>query len=352
MSVPRILDANFNRAREGLRVMEEAARFILEDQPLAFACKDMRHDLAHARKARPWLIAERDIAGDPGTDCSLASEQDRPHAASVVRAAGCRLGEALRAIEEYAKIMDVDLAEEAKKLRYRGYEIEQQLNRAMGGGRDIAWRLCVIFSESGCRHHDWQDVARAIGEAEVDCVQLREKDVPAQDLIRKAEFLRAHLPETTALIMNDRVDVALAMGADGVHLGQDDLDPPQARRLAACHLLVGRSTSRLEEAEAAFRDGADYCGVGPMYPSTTRERRTIAGIPYLQSFLAWGRLPHLAIGGITLERLDALIDVGVQGVAVGDAICGARDPAAAVTAFQDRLLEARRAPGREVERVP
>lgn len=335
-SVGRILDANANRAREALRVMEEAARFMLGDESLTREIKALRHELRALVEALPGdPVAWRDTPGDVGTGVKTAAEGERAGVAEVAIAAGKRLSEALRAMEEYAKVLDpgepmraeARTPRELERLRYRGYELERRLNLALGRGVRRQWRLCVLISQELCPGGDWERVAEAAVAGGADCVQLREKAMDAGELLARARRLVAMgRPRGVSVIVNDRPDVALLAGADGVHVGQSDLPVREVRKLVGRQLLVGVSTSRLEEAEAAIRDGADYCGIGPMFPTTTKRKDVIAGPAYAAGYLAWGRLPHLAIGGITPGNVSELAVAGVRGVAVSSCVCRADDP--------------------------
>jgi thiamine-phosphate pyrophosphorylase len=335
-AVYRIIDANANRAREALRVMEEAARFILDHDALTAGIKALRHDLASALAGLSMLDANRDTPGDVGTTISTTAEMHRDSAAHVARAAGKRLSEALRAIEEYAKTLPtpagtMPIAARVEQLRYRGYDIEQRLNAAMIGSAARQHRLCVLLTQSLCKTRRWADVLNACVDNGADCIQLREKELEAGPLMELAALTVAICrPAGVTVIVNDRPDVALAAGADGVHLGQHDLPCNEVRKLVGTQLLVGVSTSKLAEAKLALEAGADYCGVGPMFPTTTKHKDVIAGPEYLREFVAWGKLPHLAIGGITPENLAPLIDAGVRGVAVSSVVCGGDDPAGVV----------------------
>ncbi len=338
-TVLRIIDANANRAREALRVMEEAARFMLDDAALTESLKRLRHDLAAALSSLNGVEAHRNTPADVGTTVRTEREFSRASAADVVIAAGKRLSEALRAMEEYGKTLGerhAAFAPTIESLRYRGYDIEQRLNRAMATGRATQWRLCVLVSESLCTRHDWLSVIRQAYEAGADCVQLREKTLPDRVLLERVRQVAA-LPNRGALIVNDRPDIALLGGADGVHVGQDDLPVAEVRRVVGRQLLVGVSTSRLEEAEAALRDGADYCGVGPMFPTTTKHKDVIVGPTYLKVYVAWGRLPHLAIGGIGPHNVGELTMVGGRGVAVSSCVCAADNPSAVVRQLRQAL---------------
>lgn len=330
--VLRILDANANRAREALRVMEDAARFILDDKDLAGQLKQLRHDLAEALATIGPLDGWRDTPGDVGTELTTGREKDRAGAADVALAAGKRLSEALRALEEYGKTLGDaagGFAPAIEQLRYRGYALEQQLNTALGSGVAKQWKLCVLISESLCPDRDWRRVAQAVIEGGADCIQLREKELEAGELLgRTRELVSMCRPKGVTVIINDRPDIALLGGADGVHLGQTDLPCVEARKLVRRQLIIGVSTSNLDQARQALADGADYCGAGPMFPTTTKHKPVIAGPAYLKDYLTWNRLPHLAIGGINTENLGELTGIGCRGIAVSSAVCCADSPKA------------------------
>ena len=344
-NVLRIIDANANRAREAMRVLEEAARFILNDEDLSSAFKCLRHDVAAALRAIDGLEDNRDTPGDVGTRISTDREQKRADVLGVVTAAGKRLGEALRTIEEYAKMLGEPacaLGGAVELMRYRAYELERRLKTALTTGRATQWRLCVLITEQLCPQGDWQRVAAAAVDAGADCIQLREKNLAGREQVQRARVLvELCRPRRVAVIVNDRPDVAWLAGADGVHLGQDDLSCADARRLVGRQLLIGVSTSRLEEAEQAIRQGADYCGIGPMFRSSTKQKDHIVGPDYARAFVKqFPTVPHLAIGGITAQHIDQTIAAGVRGVAVSSAVCGAKDPAAEVSAILRALAPA------------
>lgn len=340
-NVLRILDANANRAREALRVMEEAARFVLNDATLTQQLKSLRHDVTATLSVVDGLEANRDTPGDVGTKTSSGPTRNRTSVANVGIAAGKRLSEALRALEEYGKTLGnhaTALAGQVERLRYRGYDLEQQLNRALGSGRSQQWRLCVLLSESLCTHHNWSQVLDSVIDAQADCIQVREKQMDDGPLLRRTrEVVRRCRPHGLSVIVNNRPDVALLAGADGVHLGQTDLPCDEARKLVGRQLCIGVSTANLDQAKRALRDGADYCGVGPMFPTTTKHKDKIVGPAYLREFLAWDRLPHLAIAGITPENVPHLTQNGVRGVAVSGAVCSAKDPSATVRLIRGQL---------------
>lgn len=333
----RLIDANANRVREGLRVVEDVARFVLDHQPACAALKAVRHGLRDALDALPIdravLLAWRDTAGDVGTALTTPGEGRRAGLAPVVAAAAGRIAEGLRAIEEAAKALDApEAAAQIERLRYRAYDACADVERALATGRARQWRLCVLITERLCTHHPWERVAALAIDGGADCLQFREKDVPGAELLARARALiDIARPRAVPVIINDRTDIALAAGADGVHLGQTDMPVRDARKIAGNALLIGVSTSNPDHARAAAREGADYCGLGPMYPSSTKPKPALAGPDYLRAYLAdpaTASVPHLAISGITPGNVGQLASSGCRGVAVSGAVCGASDPAA------------------------
>jgi thiamine-phosphate pyrophosphorylase len=339
-STLRILDANLNRAREALRVMEDAARFALNDESLCSGIKSIRHQLRSALECIPAgaLEANRDSLGDVGAENTTSSELDRSSLLDVVIAAGKRLTEAMRVIEELLKLDHPRAAERVKALRYRAYDVDAMLQRRFGTGAAKQWKLCVLVSESLC-HRPWPDVVRESIRAGADAIQVREKDLENDALLKRVrEVIDFAHPAGAAVIVNDRVDIALAAGADGVHLGQHDLSVNDVRRVAGRNLIVGVSTHNLREAQAAVEAGADYCGIGAMFTTSIKPDRKPSGVSYLREFAGrFPSMPHLAIGGITLSNIAQLGEAGARGLAVSSAICGADDPGEVVRAMLDAL---------------
>jgi thiamine-phosphate pyrophosphorylase len=331
----RMIDANANRAREALRVMEDAARFGLDHPTLSAALKALRHDLHAAIEFvgvdRGLLLANRDTPGDVGTTISTPAEHERAGLRDVVLAAGARLSEALRVIEESAKALGRD-GSGIERLRYRAYEVEKELGLAMGTGRCPQYRLCVLITEALCVCHGWEEVVTLAVAGGADCVQLREKDLPDRALLTRARRLVEIAKDGSGdggvdVFINDRPDVAMLAGADGVHLGQTDLSVADVRSLVGFGLLVGVSCSTLEQAKRAVREGADVVGLGPMFASSTKPKDRLAGPGLVREYLADPvTVPHLAISGIGPENIGRLVEVGCRGVAVSGCVCGAEDP--------------------------
>ena len=336
------MDANFNRAREALRVLEDWARFIVNDARLSGRAKQLRHDLSECLSAIPAgeLLAARDTDGDVGTTITTAAEQVRGDAGAVLHAAGRRLSEALRCLEEYSKIEAAQIAGRIESLRYRAYQLEKEITaRADVTGRFGQVRLYVLLTEELCRR-PILEVAGQVLAGGAQCVQLREKAKSDGQLLTLARQVCVLCHDGGALfIMNDRPDLAVLADADGVHLGQDDLPVAQVRSLIRPGMIVGKSTHSLDEAKDALDEGADYIAVGSIFASATKPEVATSGTALLAAVRRLGERPIIAIGGITAENAAEAMAVGADGVAVCQAVIGADDPAAAAGRIAEQFTK-------------
>lgn len=347
--VLRVLDACLNRAREGLRVLEDYSRFVCDDGGAAFELKSLRHELCQAEQRVEGLqpgsharLRNRDTAGDVGVGVTLATERERGSLWSVMLANLRRVQESLRSLEEFGKLLDGEFAAVMKGLRYRVYILEQRLCGVSGvGPSDVGQRrarlqrsrLYVLITESQCRG-SWQETVRLVLEGGADIVQLREKQLGDAELLCRAKWLRGECESAGALfVMNDRPDLAVLSGAAGVHTGQEELGAAECRRIVTADGLVGLSTHSVLQLQAAIAAGADYAGVGPVFPSTTKRFEEFPGLEFVSG--AAGMLstapggsdfPWFAIGGITESSVAGVVAAGASRVAVGAAVTASEDP--------------------------
>lgn len=325
----RIVDANANRAREGLRVLEDYVRFALNDESLTQMLKECRHQLTEALKLLPfsWFYASRDTLGDVGTGLSTRSEQTRRDLLDVVRANCKRVQESLRTLEEYVKVESARSSSQLEKARYLAYSVEKQLLTVVAA-RERLHGVCLYWlvdPHECCASMDWMIAQAARGG--VGMVQLRDKNSSDAEFIEQARRLRAWTAaENVLLIINDRPDVARLCGADGVHLGQDDLSVADARRLVGPDAILGVSTHSLEQAHQAVAGGATYIGVGPVFPSKTKEFDSLSGLEYVREVAAKITLPAFAIGGIDVGNVEQVVDAGLRRAAVSSALNHAAEP--------------------------
>ena len=381
----RILDAAANRASEGLRVVEDYARFGLNDAHLSRLLKECRHELAAALRgiSPAQRLAARDTLGDVGTSIGTAAEYQRGSVEDVACASVKRVQEALRTLEEFSKLIGdgdsrcglhtptrsvseddaapasnigtslVDppsltlrvgvgttssAARRFEQLRYRLYTAEKAVLRTrFSRERLFDQRLYLLVTASACPA-GCESVIRAAMAAGVTLLQMREKTLPDRELVAQARRLRAWTRDADALlVVNDRPDIAVLAEADGVHIGQDELTVSEARRIVGPERLIGVSTHTIEQARQAVLDGADYLGVGPTFPSGTKSFESFAGLEFIRQVAAEITLPWFAIGGIDAKNLATVLDAGASRIAVSGAILTATDPCAAAAELLTNL---------------
>jgi thiamine-phosphate pyrophosphorylase len=194
--------------------------------------------------------------------------------------------------------------------------------------------LYVILDRAAARGRDLEEILDATIAGGCRMIQLREKEWPTGRLLPLAERLRDRCRRAgVTFIVNDRVDLAVTVEADGVHLGQDDLPPRAARPLLRSGMVLGRSTHSVAQARQAQADGADYIAVGAMFPTQTKPDFELVGPELLRAVRPETKAPLVGIGGITRANVAQVIRAGADGVAVISAVCGASDPAAATREF-------------------
>lgn len=362
----RILDANLDRAREGLRIIEEWCRFGLNDQVKIAQIKDWRQSIGQWHT--PEIRAARDTPGDLGTSITHSNETQRADLADVLQVNLVRTQEALRVLEEYGKLHSQDMAAECKQMRYQLYTLDSQLmppllalsepsqSRSSQSGSSSRSGLAqtrspisntattfdqVTFDQ---RYQKLQQartylvtsaVPDLLGVVEsalkggIAIVQYREKTADDETRLQIARQMKALCQRYGALfIVNDRVDIAAAADADGVHLGQQDLPMTEARQILGPEKLVGRSTTNPQELKRALDEGADYIGVGPVHATPTKPGKAASGNDYVRYAAQHATMPWFTIGGLNAENLEPTLAAGATRVAVVRALMEAEDPSA------------------------
>jgi len=331
-AVCRILDANLDRAREGLRIIEEWCRFGLNNAQLSGECKQLRQELATWHN--PELRAARDTPSDPGTQLTHPQEQQRTDLKSLLQANFCRVEEALRVLEEYGKLYHPQMGSAFKHMRYRVYILESQFLGYERHQQLLRSQLYLVTSPA----NDLLSVVEAALAGGLTLVQYRDKNAKDGDRLAHAQQLCQLCHKYGALfLVNDRVDLALAVEADGVHLGQQDLPIKVARQLLGPHKIIGCSTTNAEEMQRAIQGGADYIGVGPVYETPTKADKPAAGLEYVRYAAQHSSVPWFAIGGIDVNNINDVISAGAERVAVVRAIVEAEQPTLVAQYFISQL---------------
>jgi len=341
-AVYRIIDANFNRAREAIRIIEEFCRFALNSGPLAERAKQLRHELSAAinKLDAGRLISSRDTLGDVGIGKIVEKQLTRNNLIDCFTASCKRLPEALRTLEEMTQTLNRPVAVMIEKLRYASYTLEKDIVLFSKPAEKFKRAgLYVIISSN--LPADVISLAHKCAVGGADCIQLRAKDINDDKLFALAvEFAKVCKAANVIGIINDRVDIAVAAGADGVHLGQNDLPVEQARKLQLAPLIIGKSTHSLEQLHGACREYPTYVSLGPVFSSGTKPTVEPVGLKYVRQAkeqLADTGICNVAIGGITLGNVEEVLNAGAGAIAVCSAVTEAKDPLTACRVLKEKI---------------
>ncbi len=339
----RILDANLDRAREGLRIIEDWCRFGLNDSATTAQLKHLRQELAQWHS--PEIRLARDTPGDLGTELTHPQESTRTSLVAVLQANFARTQEALRVLEEYSKLYNLEMAAACKQMRYAVYSLDSQLVGPLLSALPIstsnqtaafqqryqqllaARTYLVSAPVPGASQSDWLGIIEAALKGGIAIVQYREKTADDEERLQVARQMRSLCHQYNALfIVNDRVDLAVAADADGVHLGQHDLPMDVARQILGPDKLIGRSTTNPAELNRALDEKADYIGVGPVHETPTKPGKAASGNDYVRYAAQHATMPWFTIGGLSADNLGPTLAAGATRIAVVRALMQAENP--------------------------
>lgn len=330
MKLRRIIDANLNRAAEATRILEEIARFLLDDKDLSEKLKNIRHKINSIQEENYGeFLKARDTENDIGVD--IKNSTQRINIENIFKANIKRLQQALRTLAEYS-VENKENALIFEKLRYESYTLEKimwnKLKEKYNQIKLADKKLYLVTNSDNFESDDaFLDAIASSLEGGVDILQLREKTMPASRIFELGKKIKQLcLQYGTTFIINDRIDLALLLEADGVHLGQDDLDVKSAREILGDNAIVGISTHAPEQAMKAVEDGADYIGVGPVFATPTKQGRIPVGLEYVKWTSKNIDIPAFAIGGINEDNFQQVLDAGAKRIAVVRAIINAESP--------------------------
>ncbi len=343
----RLIDANANRAAEGIRTVEDIARLVFENASAARMLKELRHELGSISKtfSTAQRLAARNTQSDAGTRTTLPTETSRNDWQDVVAAACERTTQSLRCLEEFSKVLPAEqqgaTVSRFKALRYRAYDVLAMVQQMLA--RPSLAEDAQLYLLVDCQRdlESFTQYAVNLAAAGIDIMQIRDKKADGAKLLAYARAAQQALVDTPCkLIINDRIDVALAASADGVHVGQDDLPISEVKQQVPASMLIGVSTHDIQQARQAEAEGADYIGCGPTFPSRTKSFSDFPGIKFLSEVAAEIEVPAFAIGGIGAENLLAVLAAGCRRIAVSNVIHSATAPTAAVRHLKSLLASA------------
>ena len=332
----RTLDASANRSAEAVRVLEDILRFCLNDAFLSQEAKAIRHELAviFAQEDFQARIQLRDVLRDVGASSTASKSPPRTELRHVFAANAARASQSIRSLEECSRVVMPRATTGFEQLRYRIYTLEKAAMTIIKSKKMFAdIRLCVLLDVDQTQA-EFKTLVGQLLDAGVRMIQLRDKKASTALLCERADMILQQVRQRAEMktgkrclvLINDRADVAVAVNADGVHLGETDLPVNLARKVCGHEFIIGRTAHSIDEAKQAVREGVDYLGVGPCYPSTTKQFEYFASDAFLRDVSKEIQLPIFGIGGIASDNIDRLIHLGVTRVAIASSITGAADP--------------------------
>ncbi|MHC4757699.1 MAG: thiamine phosphate synthase, partial [Planctomycetota bacterium] len=314
-SVYRIIDANFNRGREALRVIEEYCRFSLNSAALTERAKQIRHQLCSviSKLDSDRLISSRDTVGDVGVGAKVDQQLSRSSLEDCLTAACKRLTEALRTIAEVVQNIDAFVSEAVENLRYAVYTLEKDIMlSAIPSEKFRRVKLYIIITSTLPLEIISLTEKCVLGGA--DCIQLRAKGIEDRKLYMVGrEFVEICRSYNVLSVINDRIDMAVTTGADGVHLGRSDLSIEQVRMLELRPMIVGRTTHSMVQLQEMCHEMPTYVSLGPVYPTVTKPDLNAVGLSYVTGGVKELResgIGHVAIGGITEDNVKEVLKAG------------------------------------------
>ncbi|MHC5060947.1 MAG: thiamine phosphate synthase [Planctomycetota bacterium] len=342
----RIIDANSNRAREAARLMEEYCRFTLNRSDLAARAKMLRHQICDTigNLDANTLIASRDIHTDVGRGMKIEGQLTRSNLSDCFTAAAKRLTEALRVLAETTQTIEPTVAQVFEQLRFDAYSLEKDtIIQSNAAEKFASVRLYVLLTITDT-HSDSQilRLAKDCAAGGADCIQIRAKGISDRRSFELArEVVKICKDKNVISIINDRIDVAVAVGADGVHLGWDDLPADQGRKMQLKPMIFGLTTHSIDQLKAAISQKVTYVGLGPAMASSTKPHLVPAGLGYIAEaiqLLEDSGVRHVAIGGITLDNIDEVLKAGARSVAVCSSVANESDPGAICSQLKNKII--------------
>ena len=321
----QIIDANLDRAREGLRVLEDWARFGLGEEDLVIRIKNFRQILGSNHleiyKASRNHIEDR----CKGLIHSEQINRKTPH--KIISSNSARVQEALRVIEEFSRFHNNKLSKIASEIRYEIYTLEIKLLNS--SSRKISKEILnnnYLYAITDQKENLFEIVENIlIGGVKI--IQHRFTKGNDKDHLHEAIRIQSLCKKYNSLfIVNDRIDIALAANSDGVHLGQDDLKLSTARKLLGESKIIGISANCEIDISNAIKDGCDYLGIGPVFKTATKKNKKPLGLEKIDALTKDIKIPWFAIGGINRENIKFFKKYGFRKVAIVSALMNSDDP--------------------------
>ncbi len=325
LRIYQIIDANLDRAREGLRVLEDWSRFGLGKENFVERIKNFRQILG--KNHLEVYKQSRNHIEDKCKGLTHLEQINRKTPEQIISSNSARVQEALRVIEEFSRIHNHELSKIASEIRYEIYTLEIDLLSLskFKKSKEILKEndLYVITDQKD----NLLEIIEEILIAGARIIQHRFKKGTDKDHLQEAIQIKNLCKRYGSLfIVNDRLDIALASNADGIHLGQDDLDLKTARKLIGYSKIIGISANNKIDISNALKEGCDYIGIGPVFETATKNNKKPIGIEKIKTLTKDLNIPWFAIGGIKSNNISYLKSNGFKKVALVSQLMNSEDP--------------------------
>lgn len=340
----RVLDSSINRVSEGLRVIEDILRFKFSNFQFSKKIKELRHCVRDTLKSDDSKLLEfRDLKSDFGLEIDkelkILKSEDIP---SVMVSNFKRAQEGLRTLEEVCSINGFfNESNTYKNIRYKIYSLEKQIIELISSRNFTLPDLYGITYLKDSAGRSNVEVVKQMIDAGIKLIQYREKDLTLLEKYYECIEIKELTKKNDVLfIINDNIDLALLVDADGVHIGQDDLPINEVRRLLGDKKIIGLSTHSPIQAKKAVLDGADYIGVGPIFSTKTKVNVCDpVGLEYLEWVKENIDIPFVTIGGIKEHNLEKVIDSGAACIALVSEITSSKCIKSKVNSIRSKIKE-------------
>ena len=321
----QIIDANLDRAREGLRVIEDWARFGLGEENFVNRIKNFRQILG--KNHLEIYKKSRNYSEDQCKGLTHIEQIKRKTPEQIISSNSARVQEALRVIEEFSRLHNNELSNIVSEIRYEVYTLEIELlglSKRKKSGEIIKENDLYVITD---QRENLLEKIEEILIAGVKIIQHRFKKGTDKDHLKEAIKIKNLCKRHNSLfIINDRIDIALASDADGIHLGQDDLELKTARKLLGHSKIIGISANNETDISNALEDGCDYLGIGPVFETSTKKNKKPIGIEKIKILTKDLNIPWFAIGGITTNNISYLKSYGFKKVALVSQLMNSENP--------------------------
>jgi len=321
----QIIDANLDRAREGLRVLEDWARFGLGKNDYVSRIKNFRQILG--KNHLEIYKQTRNYIEDQSKGLAHLEQFKRKAPEQIISSNAGRVQEALRVIEEFSRLDNHELSRIASEIRYEIYTLEidlLSLTKFKKSEEILKENDLYVITD---QREKLLEIIEEILIAGVRIIQHRFKTGTDKNHLQEAIQIKNLCNKYNALfIINDRVDIALASNADGIHLGQDDLDLKNARKLLGYSKIIGISANNEIDISNSLKDGCDYIGIGPVFETATKKDKKPLGIERIKILTKDLNIPWFAIGGIKKNNISYLKSNGFKKFALVSQLMNSEDP--------------------------